>query len=49
MQFEILAHLESTKMIRFLPKGSLHFRRVSITKAMRLLVLMKMMWQVHLI
>ncbi len=30
--FEMLAHLESTKMIRFLPKGSLHFQGVSTTK-----------------
>jgi hypothetical protein len=46
--FEMLAHLESTKMIKFLPNGFLCFWGVSIMKAMSLLVLMKTMWQVHL-
>jgi hypothetical protein len=46
---KMLAHLESTKMIKFLPKGSLHFRGVNIMKAMSLLVLMRTLWQVPLI
>jgi hypothetical protein len=45
----MLTHLENTKMIRFLPKGSLRFWGVSIMKAMSPLVLMKTMWQAHLI
>jgi hypothetical protein len=32
MWFEMLAHLESTKVIKFLPKGSVHFRGVNTTK-----------------
>jgi len=49
MRSRMLAQLENTKMIKFLPKGSLHFREVNIVKVMSLLMLMKMMWQVRLI
>jgi hypothetical protein len=49
MQSRMLAQLENTKMIKFISKGSLHFWGVNTMKAMRLLVLMKMMWQVCLI
>ncbi len=45
----MLAHLGNTKMTKFLPKSSLCFQGVSTVKAMSLLVLMKIMWQVHLI
>jgi hypothetical protein len=48
MQSKMLAQLENNKMIKFLPKGSLRFQGVSIVKAMNLLMLMKMMWQVRL-
>jgi hypothetical protein len=45
----MFAQLENTIMIKFLPKSSLHFRRVNTIKVMNLLVPMKMMWQVRLI
>ncbi len=49
VQFDMLTHLKNTKMIKFLPEGSLHFWGVSIMKVVSLLMLMKMMWQVHLL
>jgi hypothetical protein len=45
----MLAQLENTKMVKFLPKGSLRFGAVSIVKALNLFVLMKTMCQVCLI
>jgi hypothetical protein len=41
--------IKNTKMIKFLPKGSLQFQGVSIVKAMSLLMVMKTMWQIRLI
>jgi hypothetical protein len=49
LRSEMLAHMESIKMIKFLLKGTLRFWGVSITKAVSLLMLMKTMWQAHLI
>jgi hypothetical protein len=49
VRFEMLAHMENTKMIRILPKDSMCFWGVSIVKGATLLVLMNTMWQVHLI
>ncbi len=46
---KMLAQLKKTKMIKFLPKGSLCFRGMNIMKVVNLLVIMKTLWQVCLI